>query len=683
MPHINVLSKEISELIAAGEVIERPSSVIKELVENSIDSGAKHITVEIKNGGSTYMRVSDDGCGMAFDDVPTAFLRHATSKIVTKEDLDNINTLGFRGEALASISAVARVEVMTKQQDETYGTLYCIEGSSEVSHEKSGCPDGTTIIIRDLFYNVPARAKFMKKDVTEANAVSNIMQKITLSHPDVAFKLIRDNRMEFNSAGDGELFSAVYAIYGRDFARDMIKCDYEYEGVHVSGFVIKPLYSRANRAFQNFFVNGRYVRSRLCSAALENAYSNMIMTGKFPACVLMIDLPPAAMDVNIHPAKAEVRFTDEKTVSNAVYFAVKNALMNDGLIYEFELKPKIDWTKPAPEEDRSVQQEFMFTPVEDIAKKEQEIKAAENRPVYTAPAPKAAEPVPAEPDIPADTVTIKAFEHFGEKGVVAASAPAHAAPEPPKPEIPAAPEEAPKPEAAPPEPVKAPEPAPIEGFHFINTSSFSQPRAEETPAKEAAPTDPLHEEFPDIKVIGEAFGLYVICESAGKIIMIDKHAAHERIIFERLRSRNCRQYSQTLLTGIRVLLTAEEFDAVENNQELLADLGFTFDFSERPCVVATAVPTFIMEADMEEIICEVANNLRMNKINPQSGLLDDMLHTVACKSAIKANDNNSLEELQSLAEQVCYNEAIRHCPHGRPVMFTMTKNNIDHQFRRT
>nr|MCR5075179.1 DNA mismatch repair endonuclease MutL [Ruminococcus sp.] len=230
MPHINVLSKEISELIAAGEVIERPSSVIKELVENSIDSGAKHITVEIKNGGSTYMRVSDDGCGMAFDDVPTAFLRHATSKIITKEDLDNINTLGFRGEALASISAVARVEVMTKQQDETYGTLYCIEGSSEVSHEKSGCPDGTTIIIRDLFYNVPARAKFMKKDVTEANAVSNIMQKITLSHPDVAFKLIRDNRMEFNSAGDGELFSAVYAIYGRDFARDLIKCDYEYEG---------------------------------------------------------------------------------------------------------------------------------------------------------------------------------------------------------------------------------------------------------------------------------------------------------------------------------------------------------------------------------------------------------------------------------------------------------------------
>ena len=268
MPEINVLSKEISELIAAGEVIERPASVIKELVENSIDSGARHITVEIKNGGTTYMRVTDDGCGMAFEDVPTAFLRHATSKIITKNDLDNIRTLGFRGEALASVSAVARVEVMTKRREDTYGTIYTIEGSAERSHDKSGCPDGTTIIIRDLFYNVPARAKFMKKDVTEANAISNIMQKITLSHPSIAFKLIRDNRMEFNSAGDGELFSAVYAIYGRDLARDLIPCDYEYNGIHVSGYVIKPLYSRNNRALQNFFVNGRYVRSRLCSAAL-------------------------------------------------------------------------------------------------------------------------------------------------------------------------------------------------------------------------------------------------------------------------------------------------------------------------------------------------------------------------------------------------------------------------------
>lgn len=263
MPSINVLSKEISELIAAGEVIERPASVIKELVENSIDSGATHITVEIKNGGTTYMRVTDDGCGMSFEDVPTAFLRHATSKIISKDDLDNICTLGFRGEALASVAAVSRAELMTKQEDETYGTLYKIEGSVEVSHEKSGCPDGTTIIIRDLFYNVPARQKFMKKDVTEANAVSQILQKITLSHPEISFKLIRDNRLEFNSSGDGELFSAVYAVYGRDFARDLIPVEHEYEGIRVSGYVIKPLYAKNNRTFQNFFVNGRYVKSRL------------------------------------------------------------------------------------------------------------------------------------------------------------------------------------------------------------------------------------------------------------------------------------------------------------------------------------------------------------------------------------------------------------------------------------
>ena len=678
MPPINVLSKEISELIAAGEVIERPSSVIKELVENSIDSGARHVTVEIKNGGATYMRVSDDGCGMAFGDVPTAFLRHATSKIVSKDDLDNINTLGFRGEALASISAVARVEVMTKQRDEMYGTLYTIEGSNEVSHEKGGCPDGTTIIIRDLFYNVPARAKFMKKDVTEANAVSQIMQKITLSHPDVAFKLIRDNRMEFSSAGDGELFSAVYAVYGRDFARDLIPVDYEYHSVKVSGYVVKPLYSRNNRAFQNFFVNGRYVRTRLCSSALENAYTNMIMTGKFPACILMIDLSPSAMDVNIHPAKAEVRFTDEKTVSDAVFFAVKNALMKNGLIYEFELKPKVDWTKPAEEPQELAQQEFMFTPVEDIPKAEQAL--AESPSIAVIPPSAPSEPVKHETYAPAaetpsgplsendsdevlETVGIEAFKDFGRPDVVVAH----------KETIP-----------APSEPVHTEPPVQVEGFRYLSSKSFEQPvQPAPEPVKQSSPEDRLHEEFPDIRIIGEAFGLYVIAESGDKMIIIDKHAAHERIIFERLKSRNCRQYSQTLLNGIKVLLTAEEIDAMENDQELLADMGFTFDFTQRPCIVATAVPTFIMELDMEEIICEVANNLRLHKHDPQSGALDDILHTVACKSAIKANDKNTPEEMKALVEQVCYDEKIRHCPHGRPVMFTMTKYNIDHQFKRT
>ena len=678
MPPINVLSKEISELIAAGEVIERPSSVIKELVENSIDSGAKHITVEIKNGGVTFMRVTDDGCGMAYNDVPKAFLRHATSKISEKEDLDNILTLGFRGEALASVAAVARVEVLTKQKHDDLGTLYCIEGSIETSHEQSGCPDGTTVVIRDLFYNVPARRKFMKKDVTEANAVSNIMQKITMSHPSVAFKFIRDNRIEFNSSGDGELFSAVYAVYGRDFARDLIAVDYEYEKVHVSGYVNKPLYSKNNRAFQNFFVNGRYVRSKLCSVALENSYTNMIMTGKFPACVLMIDLAPAAMDVNIHPTKAEVRFTNEKNVSDAIFFAVKNAMLKDGLIYEFELKPRTDWTKKEPEPVEMKQQEFMFTPVSQI--EETERRMTESRPTVQ-PAPKPVVSEAKEDDIPLETADIEACPEYSKPEPVKENNPEPIVSpvfiEPAKPVS----QSIPEPVKEPVIPEEKPEPAAIEGFSYINTSSFSAPVKQE---KAPEPEQSVWTEKPKIRVIGEAFGLYVIAElDDNTLIMIDKHAAHERIIFERLKSRNCRQYSQKLLTGVRVLMTADEVSALEENTELLADLGFEFDFSEKPCVVATAVPTFVMELEMEDIISEIATNLRMYSHDPQSHMLDDMLHTVACKSAIKANDKNDITEMQSLAEQVYFDERIRHCPHGRPVMFTMTKNNIAHQFKRT
>ncbi|MCM1133220.1 MAG: DNA mismatch repair endonuclease MutL [Ruminococcus flavefaciens] len=634
MSSINVLSREISELIAAGEVIERPASVIKELVENSIDAGAKHITVEIKNGGITYMRVTDDGIGMSFEDVPKAFLRHATSKIFTKNDLDNISTLGFRGEALSSIEAVGRVELMTKQNGDTYGTIYSISGGEQLSYDKSGCPDGTTIVIRDLFYNIPARLKFMKKDVTEANAVSNIVQKITLSHPEIAFKMIRDNRIEFNSAGDGELYSAVYAVYGKDFARDLIPVDYEYNGIRVSGYSVKPLYSKSNRSFQNFFVNGRYIRSRLCSSALENAYENMIVTGKFPTCVLMIDMSPQEMDVNIHPSKAEVRFTDEKRLTDAVYFAIKNALVGSGLLYEFELKSKPEYktesvepAEPAEKKPEPVQQEILFSP-EEIPHMEESTVIPEKQ-EFSAP-------IIADIADNVETVAEKSVEPI-------------------------------------PETVS-------DSFRYITPENFEKPAPKTTVPRETIIPE---EKKPDVRIIGEAFGLYILAEYDGKIIMVDKHAAHERIIFERLRSRNCRQYSQILLTGIKILLTSEEIDVMENNTELLADLGFEFDFSERPCITATAVPTFIMEADIEGIISEVAENLRLHKQNPQTEYLDNIFHTMACKSAIKANDKNSPEEMKALVEQILADENIRHCPHGRPVMFTMTKSNIDHQFKRT
>ena len=651
MSSINVLSREISELIAAGEVIERPASVIKELVENSIDSGAGHITVEIKNGGMSYMRVTDDGCGMSFDDVPKAFLRHATSKILTKDDLDNICTLGFRGEALASVSAVSRVETMTKQKNETYGTLYRIEGSEEVLYEKSGCPDGTTIVIRDLFYNVPARRKFMKKDVTEANAVSQIIQKITLSHPEISFKFIRDNRIEFNSSGDGELFSAVYAVYGRDFARDMMPVDYEENNIHITGYAVKPLYSRNNRSFQNFFVNGRHIRSKICSVALESAYENMVMTGKFPACVLMIDIAPSVIDVNIHPSKAEVRFTNEKQVSDIIFSAVKNAMVKDGLIYEFELKPPLKQTEVTVHEKEEIeqQQEFIFTPVDKI--EETEKKLAENNNII----------VPDTSDEVLETADIEVCSAYSK------------------------PEEFRKPLKVPPKTEKKVS-EPLENFSYISSKSFEivEPSEPKKTFSETENKESVWTEKPKIRVIGEAFGLYVIAEADDKkIVMIDKHAAHERIIFEKLKSRNCRQYTQMLMNEIKILLTAEEYSAMEENRELLADLGFLFDFSERPYISAKAVPTFVTELDIEAVIAEIAENLRLYRHNPQSHMLDDMLHTVACKSAIKANDKNSMSELQSLAEQVYYDEKIRHCPHGRPVMFTMTKSNIAHQFRRT
>ena len=354
MPHISVLRKEISELIAAGEVIERPSSVIKEVVENAIDAGAKHITVEIQHGGTTYMRIVDDGCGMAAEEVPTAFLRHATSKISDKADLDHIFTLGFRGEALASIAAVAKVTVLTKRKEDDYGTSYSISGGVAEKSEQTGCPDGTTLLIRDLFYNVPVRQKFMKRDVTEANAVSQIVQKIALSHPEIAFRMIRDNRTEFRTDGSGDLYTAVYAILGKEFAHDLIPVSYQDGMNQVTGFVGKPLYSRSNRTFQNFFINGRYVRSRQCSVALENAYQNLIMVGKFPTCVLMLQVPPEQVDVNIHPAKAEVRFSNEKAVMDSLFFAVKNALMQNGLIYEFQMEhvPQHDWTaQPEPQQE--------------------------------------------------------------------------------------------------------------------------------------------------------------------------------------------------------------------------------------------------------------------------------------------------------------------------------------------
>lgn len=664
MAEITVLSKDISELIAAGEVIERPSSVIKELVENSIDAGATHITVEIKNGGTTYMRITDDGCGIAPEQVPTAFLRHATSKISSKDDLDNILTLGFRGEALASVSAVSRVELLTKQKNDEYGTSYVIEGGNEVSNEQSGCPDGTTIIIRDIFFNVPVRRKFMKRDSAEANAVISIMQKIVLSHPEISFKLIKDNKIEMSSAGDGQLYSAIYGVYGRDFAHDMIPVDYSENGISVKGYIVKPLYSKANRSFQNFFINGRYVRSVTCSTSLEEAYQNLVMVGKYPACVLMLDVPPVTVDVNVHPAKAEVRFSDEKVVFNCVYFAVKNALMASGLIYEFqfkdEMKKRVDY-KAQP-----------FVPEE---YEQPELKQSEPEQTETVTQEKKEEPVfksvssseyaKEENEVVSDGIISLSSSktEYGSGGRVTFAEPSIIV-------------ECDDDDEYENENVNIPDEEKLVSFSFINKDAFVK---KETPVQ-AVPEKKTEQE--QITVIGEFFRNYIAAQSGENIIFIDKHAAHERIIFERLKAQNNQGHSQMLVSGANILLSEAEYNAMTENEEALRNMGFEFDFSNEPFVRVTAVPIILETLDMDEVIPEIAENFLLSKQNPQTHKLDDMLHDLACKAAIKANDKNDIKELQKLAEMVFYDENIRHCPHGRPVMFTLTKRELEKQFKR-
>ena len=637
MSQIKILSKDISELIAAGEVIERPASVIKELIENSIDAGAEHITVEIKKGGTVFMRITDDGCGMEYEDVPTAFLRHATSKISEKNDLEHIMTLGFRGEALASISAVSKVDVITKRKGDEYGTHYITEGSYEKLYEKTGCPEGTTIIIRDLFFNVPVRRNFMKKDVTEGNAVSRIVQKTALSHPEVAFKFIRDGKLEFNSSGDGNIYSAIYAVYGKDFANDMVAVSYSSDGVQIGGFVIKPLYAKSNRTFQNFFVNGRYVKSLICQVALESAYNNMLMTGKFPACILTLNVNPATVDVNIHPSKAEVRFSDEKKISDSVYFAIKNAFLDKGLSYEFKFSKSSD---EIPDEPKTENFSSIFTKPEDVEKAEQKLSVQidERKNIPEIPVRYNDDRIDVKRTINKD-VFIEPEEDDNDV------------------------------------------PEKIEGFSYINTSSFSHSEnTENADVQEKLPE--LIETEKKIHVIGEAFKNYIMAEADDNIIMIDKHAAHERVIFEKLKSENCRQYMQMLISEYKILLSDEQFSEMETNSGSLLNMGFMFDYSQKPYIILKGVPDFLKELDMEEIIPEIAENFVLCKHNPETHAIDDILHTMACKSAIKANDKNDISELQKLAEIVYNSENIRHCPHGRPVMFTMTKNNIERQFKR-
>ena len=642
MPKINLLDKSVYELIAAGEVIERPSSVIKELAENSIDAGAASITVEIKRGGISYLRVTDDGCGISHEDIPTAFMRHATSKVYTQDDLDSINTLGFRGEALASVCAVSRVELLTKQREDQLGSIYRIEAGEPVEYDRAGCADGTTIIIRDLFYNTPARLKFLKKDVTEGNYCASVIEKLALSHPGISFRFIRDGRQTMLSSGDGEYYSAVYAVFGKQFAAGLIPVENVYQNTAVTGYVSSPLFTRANRSMQNFFVNGRSVKSPLCCAALEEAFRNTIMVGKFPSCVLCVNTDPSQVDANIHPTKTEVRFTNEKIVFDAVYFAVKNALMG----YDESREIKLN-TAPAR--------------AENIPQPE---RARSSEPLRTASAQVIEEPPKTMP-IPSgrDAVIYPQEKREPPKFTLRQETPQPAQFTQP---LPAA-EQTYMPELV---PAKKPEPketplSDLPGFAFLSEKSFEK-KPEPVP-QEPTPEIPQERPKEQIRVVGELFKTYIVCESTEGMILIDKHAAHERVNFERLK-KGFDSSAQLLMQPEEVYLTPEEFNGMSEYADKLAQVGIIMEFTDGKARV-TGLPQMLDKVPPAEIVECIAKIVSQGNTNAEGELFDDMLHTVACKASIRGNEDNDILELQVLAQEVFNNPDIRYCPHVIPFTF--------------
>ncbi len=620
MPEIKVLPKEISELIAAGEVVERPASVIKELVENSIDAGADNITVEIQHGGITYMRITDNGCGIEKNDVPTAFLRHATSKIKNSGDLNAIGTLGFRGEALAAVSSVARVEMFTKPRDAAFGTHYEIEGGVEKLCEEAGCPDGTTIVIRDIFFNTPARMKFLKKDVSEANAAAAVVERIALSHPEIAFKLIRDGKQSLMTPGDGKINTAVYSVLGREFAGTLMEVDGGLDGIGVKGLTCKPVSCRPTRNYQFVFLNGRLVRSGTVTAAVEQAYKNSAMVGKFPGFVLYLTVPLNTVDVNVHPAKTEVRFSDERRIFDAVYSSVKNALARG------DTRPEVKLHEPVFNPfERMTTAEYKQQPIMKPTVAEEIYK---NRPsLHNAYKPQE------------KTVLRDANYNVSKTNNT----------------------------------VYIPE-------RIINPPSM----AEEAPQPQRTVSVDImrdvEDERPPITLIGEAFLTYIIVQMGESVFMIDKHAAHERILFNRLKKEQ-KTETQTLLTAVIVALTGDEYNAAISNTEALEKAGFEVEDFGNSSVRVSAVPASLTREDIPSVISELAGKLSKGKA-PDSERLDDMYHTVACKAAIKAGSRTSPLEMQKLAERVLYSDDVMYCPHGRPVAFEIKRRELEKQFGR-
>ncbi|MBQ7376188.1 MAG: DNA mismatch repair endonuclease MutL [Clostridia bacterium] len=677
MGRINVLSFAVANLIAAGEVVDRPSSVIKELLENSIDSGATAITVEIQNGGVTYMRVADNGCGMEPDDLPVAIRRHATSKIRNAEDLEGILTLGFRGEALAAIASVSDMRIISRQRGAESGAMLEASGGNILRVSERAATEGTTVIVENLFANVPARRKFLKKDVTESMAVSAVVEKIALSKPDIAFKLIVDGNVKMETIGDGNMKNAIYSVFGREFASKLIPTELEVDGIRVKGFIGRSDNVRANRNYQNFFINGRYVKSRTAGAALEQAYTSYIAPEKFPCCVLFLDINPATVDVNVHPAKLEVKFSNEKPVFEAIYYAVRNALEQNSARPDVSLSQrgaKSDWVQ-----NKVSQSEI---PIED--RRGESLKSRQiGTELFTKPSspePKKSEPPKAEPKPkPAEKFAQMSAEEYVRQYVRAG--------EDKKLEQIAKKQEekiTEAPQKAEPQKPKAEAAAPT---HVVQTTVEikEDPMTSSIPEASAEPAE-LAETL-EYRIVGEVFNAYVVVERGESMLLIDKHAAHERIIFEELKAamRSSTPTSQMLMLPIEVMMTSDEIQTLGTYREEIEAVGFEFT-EGRYSVSVLAIPEGVSTDAVSDMLVVMAERIKSG--TGTAGLTRDIvfekaLYQASCKAAIKAGREYVGEHIKWIVDKLMALPDITVCPHGRPVAMELTKKNLDRQFERT
>jgi len=685
MGMINILPQSVAELIAAGEVVDRPASIVKELVENALDAGADRISVEIKNGGIGYIRVSDNGCGISADDIPVAFIRHATSKISEAADLDSIATLGFRGEALPSVAAVSRVKVTSRTEDEKLGSCFYIDGSGKTEQTECGCSVGTVIEVRDLFYNTPARMKFLKKDVTEGNAVASLLDRLALANPSVSFELIREGKRTLQTAGDGKLISAVRMICGAEVAAGMIPVNFQRSGITVSGVISKPSIARTTRSLQTFFINSRYVRSKTCAAAVEESYKNRMMTGRFPACILNLDIDCGQVDVNVHPAKLEVRFSDERLVYNTVYSACIEALVESEQKQPAVQKSKINYfsindfdhsdrqlsitaSKAAKPKYDNVHIGLLNN-IRNTAASMTSIELHDDsKPLYNAET----NSVKAK-DVTVDdglslvrtnrrVLDIECDETVAERMTVPCQAAAANSPHTLK-------------------QITASENPQVDENIKSNIKEVHACKGSIDPTN-IADAESIEAVVEPYRIIGELFDTYILIEQSDRFILIDKHAAHERYIYNNIKHLEKGEDRQILLVPQAVTLARDEYFALQEHLEALEMLGISAeDFGEQTILVRE-IPMLLDGFSLNELLGEVAQRILSKKNTVTPELLDELLYNISCRAAVMAGRKSSMPELQVLADMVLGDAAVRYCPHGRPVMTVMSRREVEKTFGR-